>query len=320
MKPKYTSENRCLNKVASVVSEEFNCKFLQFTSDIDNGLDGVILWRENGSIIDSIYVQCKGGDSYLPVLRGHNYSSRFQIYLPKDYVKKHYYIWKAVNGPVIMVVCNNNGKAWWINLKDDTAYDDEHNHLFGNPENRFNKAARYRLNELVRHQKYLKGRAKINIKGEILNGCLGKSSIKKIAQDYYKSLGKEPMMTLNPDLDRKIEFTRVGWRHILRRKRRKSRIIQSLLLLPLIPAVLENSEDYTILDVKISKGENGEDIVLETIGIQAACEFNYRFPSIIHLILLRKTVFMNASFKERIWFYSIYEIGRNEKISEVVIE
>lgn len=320
MNTKYTSENRCLNKVASVVSEGFNCKFLPFSSDIDNGLDGVILWRENGSIIDSIYVQCKGGDSYLPVLKGHNYSSKFQIHLPKDYVKKHYYIWKAVSGPVIMVVCNNNGKAWWVNLKDDTAYDKGHSQLFGKPDNRFNYSAYNKLNELVRRQKYLKGRAKISIKGNILNGCLGKSSIKEIAQDYYKSLSRVPMWARNPDLDRKIEFTRVGWRHLLRKKRRKSRIIQSLLLLPLIPVILENSEDYTLLDVKISKGENGEDIVLETIGIQAECEFNYRFPSIIHLILLRKTVFMNTSFRERIWFYSIYEIGRNKKINEVVSE
>ena len=320
MKSTFTSENRCLNKVASVVSEGFNCKFLPFSSDIDNGLDGVILWRENGSIIDSIYVQCKGGDSYLPTLRNSNYPSRFQIYLTKDYVRKHYYIWKTVTGPVIMVVCNDNGKAWWINLKDDSAYDEEHNRLFGNPDNIFNHSSYFKLNELVRRQKYLKGRAKINISGGILRGCLGNKSIKVIAQNYYRNLGKKPMKSLNKDLDEKIEFTRVGWRHILRKSRRKSRIIQSLLLLPLIPVILDHSEDYTLLEVKLSKGKNGESIVLEKIGIQAACEFNYRYPSIVQIILLRKKVFKENGFEERVWFYSIYEMSRNEKISEVIIE
>ena len=92
------------------------------------------------------------------------------------------------------------------------------------------------------------------------------------------------------------------------------------MLLPLIPTIISQSPDYSILDVKTSKGKNGESIISEKIGIQAACEFNYRFPSIIQIILVRKKVFITDMYTERIWFYSIYEMSRNTSIAKLVIE
>ena len=317
----FISENRCLNIVARVSSQAFSSKFLPLPSDIDNGIDGVIIWRENDTIVDCIYVQCKGGNSYLPVLTGNNYPKKFRINLSVDYVKKHYNIWKTTSGPVIMVVCNDNGKAWWIDLKDEASYDNEHRHIYAMPENRFNKAAYSKINELVRHQRYLKGRASISINGGILRGCLcSEYNIKEVAHKYYKKLGEDIIESPNTDLNGRIEFTRVGWRHILRKSRRKSRILQSLMLLPLIPTIISQSPDYSILDVKTSKGKNGESIISEKIGIQAACEFNYRFPSIIQIILVRKKVFITDMYTERIWFYSIYEMSRNTSIAKLVIE
>lgn len=50
----------CINKVNEVVGEYFNGEFIEFLQRADNGFDGVILWREKGSVIDVIYVQCKG--------------------------------------------------------------------------------------------------------------------------------------------------------------------------------------------------------------------------------------------------------------------
>lgn len=317
----FVSENKCLNIVARVSSQAFNSKFLPVSSDIDNGIDGVIFWRENGTIVDSIYVQCKGGNSYLPVLEGSNYSERFRIHLPVAYVKKHYYIWKTICGPVIMVVCNDNEKAWWIDLKNENSYDNQHQHLYAKPENRFNKSAYCKINELVRHQRYLKGRARISINGGILRGCLcSEYNIKEVAHRYYKKLSEDIIESPNMDLNGRIEFTRVGWRHILRKSRRKSRILQSLMLLPLIPTIISQSPDYSILDVQISKGKNGEGIISEKLGIQAACEFNYRFPSIIQIILIRKKVLFEGIYTERIWFYSIYEMSRNTSIADLIIE
>ncbi len=321
MSKTFESENKCLNIVTKVSSQAFNSKFLPLSSDIDNGIDGVILWRDKDIIVDCIYVQCKGGNSYLPVLKGNNYSKKFRIYLPEDYVKKHYNIWKITSGPVIMVVCNDNEKAWWIDLKDEDSYDNEHRHLYAMPKNRFNKAAYNKISELVRHQKYLKGRASININGGILRGCLcSEFNIKEVAHKYYEKLGEDIIESPNVDLNGRIEFTRVGWRHILRKSRRKSRILQSLLLLPLIPTIINQSPDYSILDAKASKGKNGESIISEKLGIQAACEFNYRFPSIIQIILIRKKVFFEEMPTERIWFYSIYEMSRNTSIEKLIIE
>ena len=311
----FVQEISCINKVRYVAAKYFQSEFIEFPGRIDNGFDGAIFWRDGNRIVDAIYVQCKGGDSYFP----HKTSEHFKVCnLSKKYISTHLPIWRSVAGPAIMVLCNANEEAWWIDLKDDRNYDERKETLFCEFKNLFDFSAKKALDQLIKKKTFSKIIPRLSIEGNSLKGCLGKSSLKEIAHAYYYELSKRKLPSKCPELDKKILFTRVGWRHITRFRRSKDRIAQSLLLLPLIPTIIENISDYEVVARSCSQDKVADNkIIKEKIILLAECSFSYRFPSIIKVVLIRKRDIGEHGQYEKIWFYSIYEANRNRQLSEL---
>lgn len=306
----------CISKVSTVVGNSFKGEFIEFPHRIDNGFDGAIVWQESGNIIDVIYVQCKGGDSYLPK----NTSENFRIQnMSKESVKAHKEVWDSVQGPAILVVTNSNNKAWWIDLKSKKSFDESEEMLYCDPKNIFNSSARNKIKNLISKNIDKYNIPKLLVKNDILPDLLGKEPLKVISKDFYRQLGKKKIKSKCPDLNQQIKFTRVGWRHITRKKRNKERIIQSLLLLPLLPEVIENSTEYETIDAKYYKEKKGnQKVIVDKLIIKAQCSFYYRFPSIVKVVLLRKREITPYEIKQTIWFYSIYEARRKRNLGDLV--
>ncbi|MFT9848083.1 DUF4365 domain-containing protein [Aneurinibacillus sp. REN35] len=310
------SERACVTKVNSVVGNSFKGEFIEFPHRIDNGFDGAIVWQENGNIIDVIYVQCKGGDSYLPK----NTSEKFRIQnMTKESVKAHKKVWDSVVGPAILVVTNSNNKAWWIDLKSKESFDESGEILYCNPNNIFNGSAKNKIKNLISKSIDKYSIPRLLVKNDILPNLLSNVPLKKISQDLYDHFKEKKMQSKCPDLHMNIEFTRVGWRHITRKKRNKGRIIQSLILLPLVPDIIENATEYETIDAKYYKDKKLKNkVIIDKLIIKAQCSFNYRFPSIIKIVLLRKRVITPSEIQQRIWFYSIYEARRKGNLEDLL--
>lgn len=309
------SEVKCINKVGEVVREQFRGEFIEFPQRTDNGFDGAILWREKGNIIDVIYVQCKGGDSYLPV----NKDGKFRIQnLTRDYVKAHKEVWSKVPSPAILIVTNSNKKAWWIDLKSNDSYDSIGEELYGNGNRIFNVKAKRELKNLLSQKMRQDFIPNLRIKSTGLPNYLVDSSLKKVSRTVYKELAKNKIKSSCIELDEKIEFTRVGWKHITRSKRSKERIAQSLMLLPIVKEIINNATDYEKVDAKYYKDDRtGNKVIEEKLVIQAQCSFSYRFPSIIRVVLLRKREINTGGETERVWFYSVYESRRKKYLEQI---
>ncbi|PWE72165.1 hypothetical protein B1R38_18195 [Bacillus cereus] len=310
------SEQQCINKVREVVAERFNGEFIEFPQRMDNGFDGAIFWRENGNIIDAIYVQCKGGDSYLPVRK----DGKFRIQrLTKEYVTKHKEVWSKVASPAILVVTDSNKKAWWIDLKSNDSYNATGEELYGDSSRIFNSKAKKDLKNLLSKKLRQDGIPKLKIKSKYLSNYLQNISLKESSQKLYKQLANGKMESNCAELDGKIKFTRVGWRHMTRAKRSKERIIQSLLLLPVVKEIINNASDYEKVEAKYYKdASTGSKVILEKLVIQAQCSFNYRFPSIVRVVLLRKREFNTEGETEKVWFYSVYEARRKKYLEQII--
>lgn len=310
----YRQEALCINQVRYIASQFFHSEFIEFPGRIDNGLDGAIFWREGNKIIDAIYVQCKGGDSYLPK----TITEKFTVQgISPNYVTKHIPIWKSVSGPAIMVLCNEQEQAWWIDLKNDSSYDLEKRHIYGYAKNVFDKSARESLRRLIR-QKYLpKELPSLSIFVPFLSGCLGKENLKSVAYSYYRNLASKRLPSSCKELNKKIVFSRVGWRHITRSKRSQARIVQSFLLLPLIPEIVKQTTDYKVIDRSSKVSPSGKKIIQEKIALLCECKFSYRFPAIVKVVLIRKREFTETSWNDTVWFYSIYEEKRNKSLKEL---
>ncbi|MEJ3735702.1 DUF4365 domain-containing protein [Bacillus sp. XZ-5] len=310
------SEVRCINKVGEVVREQFKGEFIEFPQRIDNGFDGIILWREKGNIIDVIYVQCKGGNSYLPV----NKDGKFRLQnLTRNYVKEHKEVWNKAPSPAILVVTDNNKKAWWIDLKSNDSYDSTGEELYGNSSRIFNVKAKRELKNLLSKKLRQNGIPNLRIRSSGLPNYLVESSLKKVSRTVYKELAKNEINSNCMELDGKIEFTRVGWKHITRSKRSKERIAQSLMLLPVVKEIINNATDYEKVEAKYyNDARTGNKAILEKLVIHAQSSFSYRFPSIIRVVLLRKREFNTGGETERVWFYSVYESRRKKYLEQIL--
>ncbi|WP_160805651.1 hypothetical protein, partial [Virgibacillus halodenitrificans] len=214
---------------------------------------------------------------------------------------------------------NSNKKAWWIDLKSNESYDSTGEELFYKEKNYFNSSARLKIRNLIFKNMDKYGIPELVIKNNSLQDFLKDQSLKMISKDLYRHLATTKLSSKCPELHNKVEFTRVGWRHITRKKRDKARIIQSLILLPLVREIIENATSFETIDANYFKDKKTKNkIILDKLVIKAQCIFKYRFPAIIKVVLLRKREITKTGLEERVWFYSVYEARRKKGLKSLV--
>ena len=307
----YFSETISLNQVREICSRN-RSEFLEFPGRIDNGVDGVIIVtsKHSRNPIGCIHVQLKGGDSYLR--DGSSY-----LNISSTTVKRYRDISRGLAEPYILVYARKNKKTYWVDLKNEDNFvqvSPDKWKIKIDKEQEFKSSTFQNMQRQISKSYELLDLPKVIIKNSSNNShLLGGKSLRDASRDLYNSFKKEDFFIRLGNSKKRVIFSRVGWNHITRRNRKVSRKVQSLSLLNVIPDIIRSNSPMRKVSCS-SITRNDQVYLLEKYVMEVECIFNYRFPSIVNLVFLRKKTFTSPS-EDRLWFYSIYESNRNRDLN-----
>ena len=329
-----------VNKTEEIVLEAGH--LLQtIDGDIDDGIDGYIIlrkWVKFNKIKDGlkkqfedyvetgglIGVQVKtvssiprtGSSSYYiniskPDYFGVNFGS-------KENLDKRKKIWNNFIGPMILVFVDlESNNCWWADLKNENVYQNNDYSVLVKKTDLFNTASFKNIIKLGRELFVTKKLIDIKTNnGTFIN--LQLLNIQNSAKNYYKELGNPDELvypTINPTLG-EVKFSRSGWKHITRFNRRKMRILNSLLLLPVAKLICEKVDRYTTVKRGHIRESKQYLKKVDYLTLRANVDFNFRESSIIQVVLRRVKIFdlynPERIIPDEIYFHSIYEPYRKE--------
>lgn len=319
--PNIPSKDQCEQRAINVTVDTVNSKSFHNWQNIsqsnDDGIDGLIFIRnrKEEKTGELVFVQIKGG------LKNRGYYKTYKsrpnkicLNLGSEYIESHYPRWYNFQGPVILVFVEySSSKAYWTDLKHPDSYSDSNKSIvIIDKKNRFGE---HSFGEF----KKLKGYTYISRDIELLKieltdtnyiNFVSPDSIKEQAKEYYKNwCYSSPQERTNPKLG-EIIVSRVGWRHITRSKRKKSRIMQSLQLLGLAKKIIQETKtvwQVKVLDEKILS--DGTILITDFLGLRANVKFTFRGATVIQVLLKRKRFInkISGKFTSEIRFYSVYE-------------
>jgi hypothetical protein len=307
--------------VQQIVREEWLCRWQELEARNDDAIDGLIFYKKKGKVTDTIYTQVKSGKGY-KVISG-NFPNHICINLGKTYIEKHKQRWLSYPGPVILIYVDTSIPkkpiGWWADLKNVKSYTDSATSYILVPnEQLFDIRAKKPIFRLTAHRHQESILPNINVDNKILsNITLSQKSLKETGFEYYKKLSGENLTPACKEFVSGVRFTRIGWRHITRKTRSLTRIVQSLLILPVAKKILEEVDTYQIVDYFNEEDEEKNIIHYQTLLLRARVSFSYRYPAIINLILRRKIKVNpdnNEPIESSVWFYSIYESRRGRDL------
>lgn len=307
-----------LRYIRQVVESGMQSDWQQFDPQNDDGIDGFITFRKNGEVTGEIVlVQSKCYSEYQNNPGGReNYLA---LNLGKDYIDAHIPRWKQMIAPVIVVYTkyeNSDDKAiaWWTDATDEKSYSaTEISYILFPKKQRFKAHSIGDLKKLCgyRHQDYKLPRIKLD-RTDVSYFKLS-SQIKGAARGYYRQWSKSDVSEkTNPTLG-EIEISRVGWRHITRKKRKPERVIQSWQLLGVAKRLIREIEEPEDLRRSRTKIEGDWRIIEDYVGLRAFVIFPHRYESSVTVVLRRQrkiNLIDGSSEIPKIWFYSVYETRR----------
>lgn len=311
--------------------------FQPISQENDDGFDGIIYirskkfnfqdpenqsqqsWAFTGGLI---HVQVKCGTSYI------SSQNEKEIKLRINNLAQKKEIWGKSPIPCILIFVfedkRNIQYSYWADLKSKDTYFEGNSTIISIPlKNRFSKSPECKgpLRRIARASGDYAEKPLINIRSlDSLNGSLPLSlngnlnySIKKSAITFYqqwKALG-----ATNPYFGRVI-INRTGWSHITRKGRPIGRIEASFNLLPIAARIINEVSTWRMLTA-MRRYENRKDgyiCNIDFIGLTAKAVLRGRNSSEVMVVLKRETRFKeneeNNTTETRLWFYTVYEPGR----------
>lgn len=308
-------ENRGITAVSDIVRSESGHKWQEFDQRNDDGLDGLVMINRNGKTTgEVVFVQVKCGRK-----SGGYYREYVQnpdiigINLGEKYINSHRPIWNKTNGPTILIFVDyDSKKSWWTDLRDEKSYSQTNKQIVV-----ISKRQRFGIHSFGEFKK-LKGYTFIDKTIDVLDhdwrldsyiDFIKDLSVKKQAKAYYKKWGNQHVsMRNNPQIGEVI-VSRVGWRHLTRRKRRKSRILQSLQLLAVAKRIiLTSNKVYQVKKLTNTTLEDGTIVITDFLSLRRKVKFSHRGATVVQVLFKRKR-FINKSGNsyDKVWLYSIYE-------------
>lgn len=313
-----------INAVSRLVEVAWESGWQEYAASNDDAIDGVILLRkgrvqptDTGGLV-FVQVKC-GGNGYRQDQKQH--SHHICIALGADYIAKHRQRWERVPGPAVLVFVDDtedkmNPPAWWVNLRDPTAYSTTNRGVILIPKiQKFahhTKGIFHRLCGTGTHDRRLE--TYTLKRDETVLPNLGKSeSLRDDAWTFYKAWREDVDARRNPALGL-VLVNRVGWKHITRRGRLPERIVQSWLLLGAARKLISCSANiYNLGHAKRTTFEDGNTVTEDYLGLRAMVAFPYRHQSVVQVVLKRSRLVAPVNKwqeREKIWFYSVYELRR----------
>lgn len=313
-----------INAVSRLVEVAWESGWQEYAASNDDAIDGAILLRKGRSRPTDtggvVFVQVKcGGNGYRKDQKQH--PDHICIALGAEYIAEHKTRWQRVPGPAVLVFVDDtidkmNPPAWWVNLRDPTAYSATNAGMILIPKKQkfahHTKGAFHRLCGTGTHDRRLE--VCTLSRHETLIPTLGKSeSLRDDAWAFYKAWREDINSRINPSLGQ-ILVNRVGWKHITRRGRLPERIVQSWLLLGAAKQIISCAENiYKLGHAKQTTFADGNTLIEDYLGLCAIVTFPYRHQSVVQVVLKRSRLIApveKCKEREKIWFYSVYELRR----------
>lgn len=309
-------ENRGRSVVQDFVSAEANHGWQELDAQNDDGVDGIIFIKKNGQKTGEIvFAQVKCGVKD----RGYWKESTSRpgyigVHLTESYIQKHTERWRNVPGPMILIFVEyDSKKAYWTDLRDESSFSPENKQIV-----LVKKSQRFGIHSFGEFKK-LRGYTHISQSYEWVN--IEDSDVSYIkfeqpikfkdqAKKYYKDWSNSVKSERTSPLFGEVIVSRVGWRHITRRKRKKTRIFQSLQLLGIAKQIIKQSNKFWQVKVlNIKTLPDGTIIHTDFIGLRSRVKFTFRGATIVQVLLKRKKIVNpeKGIFSSEVRFYSVYE-------------
>ncbi|WP_225032325.1 DUF4365 domain-containing protein [Paraburkholderia sp. XV] len=298
-----------INVVERVVLHEWNGRWQQLESQHDDGVDGLIFLESNGIPTGQIvFVQVKctkknpgvGGKTSVPIAA--------------EKLKMNIERWRRVVGAAIMVhVHAKTLEATWVDLRAPGVLTKAQAAV---PSNQlFDASARKKIASLcgtlyrdmlmrrivakATDFSYLTERVSIPSK---LNPQ--EIHIQQAARRYYTSV-----LSLGVGLadgGPVVQFSRDGWRHITRPKRKRLVVLQSFQLLGVAKRVISTTKEEDLKEIRPAKGKP-----VELVYAIAVVSFSFRQTAVVKVILRKHAG--NGGLAQYS-FYTVYEPRRRKDI------
>lgn len=247
----YIQEATGIRVVSMFVQEFFGWGWLPNTQENDDGLDGFIYVRDSTGrdLGIKIHVQIKSGLSYY---KGVDNKDRLKLqpYSPKSTLEKHLKIYAKQVEPTILVYVTSEweGKkdlyrpwAWWVRM-DNYKYDNSA-YVYIDRKQRFGEHSKKDLYNLVSKSLKWTECKTIHASSDDNKHFNTIGNIKAAAKSIYNSLRTKDIFC--PALkNAKVVFNRIGWHHICNGKRGLGRIRNSFGLMPIVPQIIENTDNW----------------------------------------------------------------------------
>lgn len=304
----------------------------EFDPNNDNGVDGMIILRKNTQVLKSsnqgkttkkkqervdtgdlifVQVKCGTGNGYFKETK--NRPAHFGVHVGQDYLKNHKQRWDRLPGPIIMVYVDfKSNKAWWTDLRAKDSYtDDNQNLVLINKSQRFGKHSFGEIKKrLIKNSKFREAPKLFIGKESSFLSLKSSDSIHDMTQQFYKEWGNScSSERTHQDLG-EIIVSRVGWRHLTKKKRTQTRIVNSLLHLKIAKKIiLDTPKCYQLRVDKPVSDIKGNDVIVDYLALRRDIVLPNRQNFVLQVVLKRKrTIEKNSGrCKSKTWFYSVYE-------------
>lgn len=312
-----------INRVSTIVENDWESGWQEYSAQNDDGIDGIIIMRKGSTTPTDtggvVFVQVKcGGDGYRKDEKKH--PDHLCIHLGSAYIKNHISRWKKVPGPVVLIFVDDtiNKKdppAWWVNLRENCISKTNSGVILVPKSQRFGHHAKGAFHALCGPGPSDRTLPTIQLKRDTqLHIKLGvNESLRNDAWDFYKDWRSDKSSCKHPEIGF-VAVNRVGWKHLTRTGRSHERIILSWLLLPAAREMLKQGVKHAYLGhAKTDRLPSGATKVVDYLGLRANVIFPHRHQSTVQVVLKRQRI-LDASCgnkeKQKIWFYSVYEPRR----------
>lgn len=320
--------------VSWIVEGVWGCGLEVVSAHNDNSLDALIFLKKRdnsryaGPTGDIVFAQIKTG--YVRRLPGEEY----KLNLGKSYIQTHRMRWLSFPGPVIMInvippsVTGGEPIAYWADLRAPEAYEGGSSIVF-DTKRKFDptrgKSSLFNLCWKWAEVRQLPTvRSPRQVAWSSQNPSLfadSTRSLHKCARKFYcdwKNSSKQ-----SPERFAGVLVTNRGWRHMRRIGRTKSRMFQSLILLPAASSILEEAGRGRFKRLTSTKERilpSGKKIERYYEGVTARVTFFERQEAVVRVVVEKTiehclTAVHCGPPKETRTLFSVYEIARTKQFS-----
>lgn len=322
----HVKEQIGINLVNKIVTEDWESGWQEYSPHNDDAIDGMILMRrgskrptDTGGIV---YVQVKCGtkDGYRQDKI--QYPDYIGVQLGQQYIDEHRPRWARVPGPAVLIFvdCTNKKtpQAWWTDLKNKNSYSPTNRGMILiSKSQRFAHHSKSNFHKLCGYSTVDRLLEDVKLsRSDLLMPRLGRNeSLRNDAWEFYKKWRGEINECTNPKLGR-ILVNRIGWKHITRKSRLPERIVQSWLLLGAAKEIIRTCKNiFNLGHAQYKEYADGNKNIIDYIGLRANVSFPHRHQSVLQVILRRSRWVGPQCEKQKIWFYSVYEMRRGSNLN-----